>query len=33
MPEKEPEPITIIRQLVELSAERSDMNAERTLSA
>lgn len=32
MPEKEPEQITIMRQLVELSAERSYMNAERTLS-
>ena len=32
MPEKEPEQLTIMRELVELSAERSYMNAERTLS-
>lgn len=32
MADKEPEQITIMRKLVELSAERSYMNAERTLS-
>lgn len=32
MADKEPEQIVIMRQLVELSAERSYMNAERTLS-
>jgi len=32
MADKEPEQISIMRELVELSAERSYMNAERTLS-
>ena len=32
MADTEPEQITIMRQLIELSAERSYMNAERTLS-
>ncbi|SRR5579875_1155552 len=32
MPQNEPEQVTLMRELIELSAERSYMNAERTLS-